>query len=148
MKQWYIVSQHLPAALAVAFLVLTVAWPLTAYAVTPVDDDFSLDLKVNGDDLSGLETIVIDPEEELTIDLYIFDVAREVTLEKVSSVITFAGQTVVTLSENLGSFRIAAGEDYRESITISAREALKLGNLTLVTGIYRARVKLEYTVAG
>jgi len=147
-NHWYIVSQHLQRALAVAFLALIVAWPLVAYAVFPVDDDFSLDLKVNGDDLSGLETIVIDPEEELTIDLHIFDVAREVTLEKVLSVITFAGQTVVTLSENLGSFRIAAGEDYRESITISAREALKLGNLTLVTGIYRARVKLEYTVAG
>jgi len=139
---------QLRIALVIIFLALAVAWPLSAYAVTLVDGDFSLDLRVNGDDLSELETIVIDPEGELTIDLYIFGVTREVVLEKVSAVVTFAGQSIATLSEDLGSFHIAAGEDYRKSITISPREALKLGNMNLVTGIYRARVKLEYTVAG
>lgn len=148
MSQRCIMPPQLRIAIVIIFLALAVAWPLSAYAVTLVDGDFSLDLRVNGDDLSELETIVIDPEGELIIDLYIFGVTREVVLEKVSAVVTFAGLTFATLSEDLGSFHIAAGKDYRESITISPREALKLGNMTLVTGIYRARVKLEYTVAG
>lgn len=139
-------SQRLRMALLMLFLGLTVVLPLMAHAATRVEGDFSLDIKVNGDDLLKLDTIVIDPDEDLTIDLYIFDVAREVTVEKVSVVVTFAGQTVVTIGKDLGSFRIAPGEDYKESIIVSPREALKLGNLTLVTGIYRARVKLEYVV--
>ena len=148
MNQRCIMPAQLRIALVIIFLALAVAWPLSAYAVTLVDGDFSLDLRVNGDDFSELETIVIDPEDELIINLYIFDVTREVVLERVSTVVTFAGQSIATLSEDLGSFHIAAGEDYRESITISTREALKLGNMNLVTGIYRAKVKLEYTIVG
>lgn len=92
---------------------------------------------MNGEDLSELETNVIYPESELLIDLYIFGVTREVVLQNVSAVVTFAGQIFATLSEDLGSFHIAAGKDYRESITISTREALKLDNMNLVTGISR-----------
>ena len=148
MNQRCIMPPQLRIALVIIFLALAVAWPLSAYAVTLVDGDFSLDLRVNGDDLSELETIVIDPERGLINDLYIFGVTREVVLQKVSVVVTFAGQIFATLSEDLGSFHIAAGKDYRQSITINTREALKLGNMTLVTGIYRAKVKLEYTVVG
>ncbi|HEX77806.1 MAG TPA: hypothetical protein G4O03_05265 [Dehalococcoidia bacterium] len=140
-------SRRLRLALLAAFLAVSVISPLLAYAVTQVNGDFSLELKVNGQDISELETIVIDPERELTIDLRIFDVAREITLKRVSAVVTFAGQTVVTLGEEL-DFRIKAGREYRERITVSPKEVLKLGNLTLVTGIYHARVKLEYVVAG
>jgi hypothetical protein len=93
-----------------------------------------------------LKTIVIDPERELTIDLHISDVTSDVTLDKILVTVTFAGQTIHTLSESLGNHYIAAGEDYREQITLNVREVLKLGNMTLVTGIYRAVIKLEYTV--
>jgi hypothetical protein len=148
MNQWCIMHPQLRIVLIVIILALVVAWPLSAYAVILVDGDFSLDLRVNGEDLSELETIVIDPDGELTIDLYIFGVTKEVVLQKVSAVLTFAGQIFTTLSEDLGSFHIAAGEDYRKSITINTREALKLDNMDLVTGIYRARVKLEYNITG
>lgn len=148
MNQRCIMPPQLRIALIILILALAIAWPLSAYAVTLVDGDFSLDLRVNGDDLSELETIVIDPDGELSIDLYIFGVTREVVLQKVSAVVTFAGQIFATLSEDLGSFHIAAGKDYRESITISTREAFKLDNMNLVTGIYRAKVKLEYTIVG
>ncbi len=131
-----------------AFLALSLAMPLLTYAATGVDGDFSLQVKVNGDDISELETIVIHPDRELTVELHISGVNREVSLRGVSAAIAFAGRTVITLSRDLGDFRIGAGEEYRESITIDPREALSLGNLTLVTGIYRAQVKLDYAVGG
>lgn len=129
-----------------AFVVLMSALLLAANSEAEANGDFSLRLYMNGNDLSELETIVIDPERELVIDLQIFDVSRDVTLKKVSVVVTFAGQTIITLSENLGDFRIAAGESYKEKITVSAREVLKLGDVPLITGIYRSGIKLEYAV--
>ncbi len=131
-----------------AFAVVTVLLLLVVNAAAQANDDFSIRLSVNGDDISEMETIVVDPEQELTIDLQIFNVTRDVILRRVSLAVTFAGQVVLTQSETLDNFRIAAGEDYRQEITINAREVLKIGNLPLVTGIYRSQIKLEYAVGG
>jgi len=127
-------------------ITVTVTLLLEAHFAVAANGDFSLRLNMNGDDLSELKTIVIDPERELTIYLHISDVTSDVTLDKILVTVTFAGQTIHTLSESLGNHYIAAGEDYREQITLNAREVLKLGDTTLVTGIYRAVIKLEYTV--
>lgn len=110
--------------------------------------DFSLRLIMNGDDFSELEIIVIDPEEELTIDLHFSDVTGDVTLDNLLVTVIFAGQTMHTFTESLGNHYIAAGQDYREQITLNVRDVLKLGDITLVTGIYRAEIKLEYSVDG
>jgi hypothetical protein len=117
---------------------------LFTFLAAGADDDFSIQVYVNGEDLAESETIIIDPDRELTVDLHIFDVTREINLERVSVSVIFAGQTVYTVSEPLSDFNIAAGEDYRERITINIREALALGDLTLVTGIYRTRVQMDY----
>ena len=127
-------------------ITVTVTLLLEVHFAAAANGDFSLRLNMNGDDLSELKTIVIDPERELTIYLHISDVTSDVTLDKILVTVTFAGQTIHTLSESLGNHYIAAGEDYREQITLNAREVLKLGDMTLVTGIYRAVIKLEYTV--
>lgn len=147
MKQWCIMSRKFQFGLAVTFLVLTVAWPLLASAAESVDGDFSLDIKVNGEDLSEHNAITVNPDGELTIELYFFDVTRDVTLEKVSSVIIFAGLEVATFSENLGGFQILPGQEHREVISISAKEVLKRDNQVILTGVYNAEVKLEYLVA-
>ncbi|MFC2011951.1 hypothetical protein ACFLVU_02350 [Chloroflexota bacterium] len=112
------------------------------------EDGFSLDIKVNSKDLSGRETIITDPDGELIIDIRVFDVTKEVTLEKIYAEVIFAGQKVATLGKNLDSFRVMVGEEYRETIIINAGEVLKRGNLLMITGIYTAEVKLEYIVAG
>ncbi len=127
-------------------MTVTVTLLLAAHFAASANGDFSLRLNINGDDLSELKTIVIDPERELTIDLYISDVTSDVTLDKILVTVTFAGQTIHTLSESLGNHHIAAGEDYTEQITLNVREVLKLGDMTLVAGIYRAVIKLEYAV--
>ena len=129
-----------------AFVLLLGALLSAAHSAAEANGDFSIRLNVNGEDLLKQETITIDPERELMVDLQIFDVAREVTLRRVSVVVTFAGQTLITLSENLHDFRVAAGETYEEKIILDAREMLKLGNLPLITGIYRSVINLEYTV--
>jgi len=129
-----------------AFVLLLGALLSAAHSVAEANGDFSIRLNVNGEDLLKQETITIDPERELMVELQIFDVARDVTLRKVSVVVTFAGQTLITLSENLHDFRVAAGETYEEKIILDAREMLKLGNLPLITGIYRSVINLEYTV--
>ena len=129
-----------------AIVLLLGALLSAAHSAAEANGDFSIRLNVNGEDLLKQETITIDPERELMVDLQIFDVAREVTLRRVSVVVTFAGQTLITLSENLHDFRVAAGETYEEKIILDAREMLKLGNLPLITGIYRSVINLEYTV--
>lgn len=130
------------------FAVLTLMLLLAVDSTAKANDDFSLRLIINGNDSSELETIVIDPEQEMKIDLQISDVPRDITLQRVSVGVTFAGQFILTKSESLGNFHIAAGEDYRQEIAIAAREVLKLGNLPLVTGIYRSQINLEYAVGG
>ncbi len=127
-------------------MTLTMTLLLAPHFAAAANGDFSLRLNINGDDLSELETIVIDPERELTIDLYISDVTSDVTLDKILVTVTFAGQTIHTLSESLGNHHIAAGEDYAEQITLNVREVLKLGDMTLVAGIYHAVIKLEYAL--
>jgi len=129
-----------------AFVLLLGALLSAAHSAAEANGDFSIRLNVNGEDLLKQETITIDPERELMVELQIFDVARDVTLRRVSVVVTFAGQTLITLSENLHDFRVAAGETYEEKIILDAREMLKLGNLPLITGIYRSVINLEYTV--
>ena len=129
-----------------AFVLLMIALFLTAHFAAATNGDFSLQLNIDGNDLSEMETIVLDPERELMIDLHISDLTRDIILDKISVTVTFAGQTIHTLSESLGNRRIAAGEDYREQITVNAKEVLKLGGKPLVTGIYRAVIKLEYAV--
>jgi len=129
-------------------MAVVMALLLEAHFAVAANGDFSLRINMNGDDLSELETIAIDPKKELTIDLHVSDVTTDVTLKKVLVAVTFAGQTIHTLSESLGDYYIAAGEDYREHISLNVREVLKLGDMTLVTGIYRAVVKIEYTVDG
>ena len=131
---------------SLVLVTLTMTLLLVAHFAAAANGDFSLRLNISGDDLLELETVVIDPERELTIDLYISDVTRDVTLDKMLVTVTFAGQTIHTLSESLGNRHIAVGEDYTEQITLNVREVLKLGDMTLVTGIYRAVIKLEYAV--
>jgi len=127
------------------FAMLMMTLLLAAHTAAAANGDFSFRLYINGDDLTKLETIVIDPERDMTIDLHIFDVTRDVTLEKLSVAVTFAGQTIHTLGQSLGDFHIAPGEDFRKQITVNIREALRLGDWPLVTGIYRAVITLEYT---
>ncbi len=127
------------------FAMLMMTLLLVAHTAAAVNSDFSFRLYINGDDLTKLETIVIDPERDMMVDLHIFDVTKDVTLEKLSVAVTFAGQTIHTLGQSLGDFHIAPGEDFRKQITVTVREALRLGDWPLVTGTYRAVITLEYT---
>ncbi len=131
---------------SLVLMTVTVTLLLAAHFAAAANGDFSLQLNINGNDISELETIVIDPVRELTIDLHIFDVTRDVTLDKILVAVTFAGQTIHTLSGSLGNRLIEVGEDYREQITVNVREVLRLGDMPLVTGIYRAVIKLEYAM--
>jgi hypothetical protein len=130
------------------FPFLIFALILAVNSSVQANEDFSLRLTMNGDDISEVRTIVIDPERELMIDLQIFNVTRDVTLQKVSVLVSFAEQTILIKSENLGNFNIMVGESYRREITIDAREALRFGDQFLTTGIYRGQIRLEYAVGG
>ena len=129
-----------------AFVLLMIVLLLTAHFAAASNGDFSLQVNIDGKDLSEMEPIVLDPERELIIDLHIFDLTRDIVLDKISVPITFAGQTIHTLSKSMDNLHIAAGGDYREQITVNAKEILKLDGNTLFTGIYPATIKLEYTV--
>jgi len=128
-----------------AFMIVMMMLLLAEHFAAAINGDFSLQLNINGNDLTQLETVTINPEKEMVIDLHIFDVTKDVTLEEISVVVKFAGQTVRTMSESLGKFRIAAGDSYREQIRINIRKVLRLGDRPLVTGIYRTVIMLKYT---
>ncbi len=66
--------------LALAILVITLF--MASYDAMAASGDFSIRLVINGDDLTEMETIVIDPERDITVDIRIFDVARDLNLEK------------------------------------------------------------------
>jgi hypothetical protein len=127
------------------FIMVMMELLLAEHFTAATNGDFSLELNINGNDLTQLETVIIDPEKEMVIDLHIFNVTKDVTLEEISVVVKFAGQTIRTLSESLDNFHIATGENYREQIRINIRKVLKLGDQPLVTGIYRTVIMLKYT---
>lgn len=110
-------------------------------------DDFSLRLTVDGNDISTMETVPIDPDGEFVLDLRIFDNTSDVILHRLSVEVTLADITILTVKEPLGNHRIVPGEEYRREIPVNAGEYLKLGDTTVTTGKYRSRLKLEYTAA-
>ena len=142
-------SKRLRVILLLAFIALSVGMPVSLLAAERVDGDFSLEIMVNGEELSALETITVDPEEDLTIDIHIFDVTKDVTIESISLAITFNGQPVISMPKDpkdLGSIRVKAGKEYVESITINPKDAIGIGNMTLATGKYNGLITLNYSV--
>ncbi len=139
-------SKRLRVVLLLAFIVLSLGMPVSLLAAEQVDGDFSLEIMVNGEELSTLETIAVDPEEDLTIDIHIFDVTKDVTIESISLAITFSGQPVISMTKDLGSVRVEAGKEYVESITINPKDAIGIGNMTLATGMYNGLITLNYSV--
>jgi len=130
------------------FVSLTIVPLLVTSPAVGSNGDFSLHLTLNRDDISEIETIVVDPEGELTIEIQISDVTSDVTLKNVLVVLTFAEQIILIRNETLGNYRVMAGEIYRRDITINAAEILTFGGRPLATGIYRSQIRLEYATAG
>lgn len=127
--------------LLTAFMVIVTVLPLAASALVDVNGDFSFETTINGEDVSQSETFIMDPEESLDILFHIDNVSRKVTLEKLSIIVMFAGQDITIIDRDI-SQTVDVGEIYDESITISPGEALKLGDITLITGIYPLRISL------
>jgi hypothetical protein len=108
------------------------------------DDDFSLKLTLNGEDISKVDTVTIDPEEFSRINLQIYDVTGDVILHKLSVSITFVEQVILTQSVDLGDYHIAAGESYSNELMIDIKKVFTYGGHPLTTGIYHSQLKLEY----
>ena len=119
---------------------------LLAVNTTVRADDFSLRLTINGNDISQLETVDIEPDGELNIDLRIFDNTSDITLHSLSVSVTFVDISILTVSEPLGNHYMEPGDVYHREIPVDPRELLKLGNANLITGKYRTQVLLDYSV--
>ncbi len=131
-------------ALALIALALLAAADSGVFAA----DDFSLRLTVNGQDITETDTIVIDPETDLAIDLRLHDVTRDINLQNISVVLTFAGQVVMEKAVSLGNYPVTPGEIYQRQIVINTGEALNLADRPLTTGVYRSQLRLEYAAGG
>jgi hypothetical protein len=127
------------------FLVLLLVLFLTAQAAMAKNGDFSLQIIVNGEDITGTEAIVIDPERALKIDLHFYDAAPDVVLEKTTVVITFAGQTILSRSDSLDNFSFKDSDTHDTQITVHPGEILKLGDVSHITGIYHTMITIEYS---
>ena len=125
-----------------ALIIITL---LLAVSTSVKADDFSLRLTINGHDISEMETVEIDPDGELTVDIRISENTSDVTLHQLSVSVTFLDMVILTVNEPL-NHHIMPGEEYRREIPLNAPELLKLGDATLTTGKYRSQVRLEYSV--
>jgi hypothetical protein len=118
-----------------------------AMSVAAANDDFTLRVIVNGNDVTSSDAFTVDPDEPLTVELQFTHVTTDVVLREVLVTLTFAGQTVYTESRPLGQELIAAGEDRTEVITVRPGDFLKAGDITLATGIYGGRFRVRYTTS-
>ena len=121
---------------------------MTAGAVAGANGDFTLRVMMNGADVTESDTITIDPDEPLKVELRITNVTADVVLRDISVDLNIAGQTVFTETRALGQVSIAAGDSYTREIMIDLREFLKAGDMTLVTGIYGSRFRVTYSARG
>jgi hypothetical protein len=141
-------SKRLRVILLLVFTTLSVFTPVLLLAAEQVDGNFSLELVVNGENLSTLEAITIDPEENITIDLHISNVKQEVILESISVTITFIEQPIISITKSLNSVSIETGGEYFERINVDPKDAIGIGDMTLATGMYNGFVTLDYSIAG
>jgi hypothetical protein len=130
---------------ALLFLLLLLALFLTAQAAMAKNGDFSLQIIVNGEDITGTEAIVIDPERALKIDLHFYDAAPDVVLEKTTVVITFAGQTILSRSDSLDNFSFKDSDTHDTQIAVYPGDTLKFGDVSLITGIYHTAITIDYS---
>ncbi len=139
-------SRRLRVILLLVFIAIATGVPVSLLAIERVDGVFSLEIMANGEDFSTLDTIAVNPDEELAIEMHVFDVTREVILDSISVTITFCGLPVGSITKGLGNRRIEAGGEYSEIITISPKDAFSIGSMTAATGLYRGVVELNYSV--
>jgi hypothetical protein len=111
-----------------------------------VNGDFTLWVTVNDQDITAEDTIVLEPEKDLEVELGIENGEQSLTLHGILISITFADVVIMTHREKLTNFHMAPGEFRSEKIVMDLKDRLKLGNLPLTTGIYRSKFELEYTV--
>jgi hypothetical protein len=118
---------------------------LLAVSAAVLADDFSLRLTINGNDISEMETVEIDPDGEFIVDLRIFDNPGDITLHSLSVSVTFADISILTVTESLLDHHMEPDDIYHREIPVNSREMLKLGDANLTTGKYRTQVRLEYS---
>jgi hypothetical protein len=141
-------SRRLSVILLLASIAVAVGAPLWLLAAEPVDGYFSLAITANGEDLSTLDTIAVNPDEELVIEMHVFDVTGEVILESISVTITCCGLQVGTITRGLGNRHIEPGGEYTETMVINPEEAFSIGDMPIATGLYRGLVEVSYSVGG
>ncbi len=143
-RQKSILARLLPA-LFVLPQILLFASPLQA---ADVNGDFTLDLKVNGQDMLASQSFTVQPDETLIFDLYIHNVNNTVEMEKLSVEIFFAGIPVGTITQDLNK-TVNPGETYRPELSpVSASDYLSIWGIDVTTGKYKAVIKLEYISLG
>ncbi len=126
--------------------ILIIGTLLLAVSTTIKADDFSLRLTINGNGITELETVEIDPDGEFVVELRISDNPRDIILHRLNVTVTFIDIEILTINEPLLNHHMEPYDVYHEEIPINAREWLKLGDTNLTTGKYRTRVDLEYSV--
>lgn len=141
-------NRRLRVILLLVFIAIAAGAPVSLLAVERVDGVFSLEIMANGEDLSSLDTIAVNPDEDLTIEMHVFDVTQEVILESISVTITFCGLPVGSITKGLGNHRVEAGGEHTEIMVINLKEAFSIGGMTVATGLYRGVVELNYSVGG
>jgi len=133
---------------SLVFVLLAVLLVLGSGSTAGANDDFTLRILINDKDISGKETIIVDPEKGMEIDLRITNGDRAMKLNALSVAIVFADRVIMTQREPLLNFQMAPGEVHSERIVIDIEDTLKIGDQAIMTGIYRSRFSLEYTLAG
>jgi hypothetical protein len=133
--------------LYMTFLASVLFMGLSIAEIASADDDFSINLALNGEDMLNSDTLTIDPGEALLIDIRIYNVTTDVVLRDLFVSLTFAGQVIMDQSIDLDNYYLAAGETYINRIS-DIRDTFTDSGRLLTTGLFRSQIKLDYVTGG
>jgi hypothetical protein len=110
--------------------------------------DFSLELKLNGQDALQQKKIVVDSKSPVKLDLYVYDVSSTAEINRISVIVFFAGMTIANFSQEL-NYVVNPGETYKPVLEpINLKDYVSVWGITVTTGRYLAIVQLDYSVSG
>jgi len=119
--------------------------PVALLAIEQVDDDFKLELLVNGEDISMLDTIAIDPDGNLVVYLHIFEVTQEIVLHSLTMSIKICEQNIPLVREDLKNKAVQQNGEYEHTAIRNPQQYLSIGDMPITTGVYDCEIKLIYT---
>ena len=120
----------------------------TILAQVSTQYNFSHEIFVNGQDITSVGRVALDPGQDLKVQVRVDDVVVPVILERIAIDVGFLGKEVITVDHMLRDASLSPGDKFQSNFIISTNDYLDNWGLTLITGIYEIKARIHYTAGG